>query len=193
MDRKPDDILIATNIWKQKADELLSKTGFIADLSRYGTVHFTGAYKYNLMLHGDIDISVVREKPYAVEEVFEIFRALYFKGTFRSYFIGGDWDDPRKGAKFPEGYYIGLKEKINGERWKVDVWFVSEKEFKKRSANDTRMANLSAEQRSLILSCKEYRNRNKLPMVSQEIYDAVIEGRLKDQEDFIRIYENKER
>jgi hypothetical protein len=97
------DKIIMSNQWKQKADELLVKTDLVRDLSRYGTVHFTGAYKYNLMTHGDIDISVVRQKPFTIEEIFDIFKNLYFNGKFRSYFIGGDWDDPRKEQEFPEG------------------------------------------------------------------------------------------
>ena len=181
---KNSDTLIVSSRWKQKADNLLAKTDFVADLSRYGTVHFTGAYKYNLMMHGDIDLSVVRERPFTTEEVFNIFKDLYFKGKFRSYFIGGDWDDPRKGREFPEGYYVGLKEKINGERWKIDVWFVSEKEYEKRSTDERRMNNLTHEERALVLSCKEHRNNHKLSITGQEIYDAILNGKWKSVKDF---------
>jgi|SRR3989344_137817 len=170
--------------WKEKAITLLERTELIKDLSHYGAVHTTGAYTYDLMMHGDIDISVVREQPYTANEVFDIFKELYFKGAFRSYFIGGDWDDPRKGAEFPNGYYIGLKEKINGERWKVDIWFISHAEYEKRSARQEKLQAITDTEHTLILACKEYRNANKLSITSQEIYDGTLSGKWKSLDDF---------
>lgn len=77
-----------------------------------------------------------------------------------------------------------VKEKIDGERWKIDVWFISEKEYEKRSIDERRMNNLTHEERTLILSCKEYRNSHKLSITGQEIYDAVLVGRWKSVENF---------
>ena len=87
--------------YKEQADELLKKTGLVEDLKKHGEVYFTGAYAGDVMFHGDIDITVVRDEPYSIEDVFEIFKTLYFTGKFRSYFIKGDWDDPREGEEFP--------------------------------------------------------------------------------------------
>ncbi len=169
--------------WKSKADRLLSERGLIETLSKFGAVHFTGAYSYDLMMHGDIDISVVRDQEFSVEEVFQIFRELYFQGKFRSYFIGGDWDDPRKGKEFPKGYYIGLKEKLDGERWKFDIWFVSEKEFANRNDNPA-LGTASEQQKELILLCKQYRNEHKIAITGQEIYDKVLGKEWKSIDDF---------
>lgn len=163
--------------WKVKADRLLDEKGLVADLSEFGEVHFTGAYSYNLMMHGDLDISIVRENSFSVEEVLEIFKTLYLKGKFRSYFIGGDWDDPRKGVELPRGYYIGLKEKVNGERWKFDLWFLSKEEFEKR-ADNPKLKLLTEDQKRLILECKQVRNENKLSVTGQEIYDLVLNGNI---------------
>lgn len=171
------DLITQSKEWKSKADNLLAEKDLVADLSSYGKVCFTGAYSYNLMMHGDIDISIVREDAFSVEEVLEIFKSLYLKGKFRSYFIGGDWDDPRKGVEFPKGYYIGLKEKINGEKWKFDLWFLSEQEFNKRSDNP-KLSSLTEDQKKLILDCKRARNENKLAISGQEIYDLVLSGKI---------------
>lgn len=175
--------------WNKKADRLLSERDLVETLSKFGEVHFTGAYSYNLMMHGDVDISVVRGQEFSVDEVFEIFRELYFQGKFRSYFIGGDWDDPRKGNEFPKGYYIGLKEKLGGERWKFDIWFVSEKEFAKRNDNPA-LKGASEQQRELILLCKQYRNEHKLAVTGQEIYDRVLRGEWKSSEDLKQALNN---
>ena len=73
---------------------------------------------------------------------------MYFHGKFRSYFIGGNWDDPRKGKEFPNGYYIGLKEKFKSESWKFDIWFVSEVEFANRKDNSSLMTLTQATKRA---------------------------------------------
>lgn len=181
---KENNLVKTARGWKEKAITLLERTELIKDLSHYGAVYTTGAYAYDLMMHGDIDISVVREQPYTANEVFDIFKELYFKGAFRSYFIGGDWDDPRKGAEFPNGYYIGLKEKINSGRWKVDIWFISHAEYEKRSVNEERLKTITDTERTLILTCKEYRNANKLSVTGQEIYNAVLDGKWNSLDDF---------
>jgi len=136
------------------------------------------------MMHGDVDITVVRDQEFSIEEVFEIFRELYFQGKFRSYFIGGDWDDPRKGKEFPKGYYIGLKEKLDGERWKFDTWFVSKKEFANRNDNPA-LKIATEEQKELILLCKQYRNEHKVAITGQDIYDKILKGEWKSTDDFM--------
>jgi hypothetical protein len=178
-----NNLINTSKDWKKKADLLLADKNLIETLSKFGKIHFTGAYSYDLMMHGDIDISVVRDEKYTVEEIFEIFKQLYFQGKFRSYFIGGDWDDPRKGQEFPDGYYIGLKEKVNGEKWKFDIWFVNETEYAKRNFNHN-LETSPIEQKELILECKKYRNDNKISITGQEIYDMVIGEKWKNLEDF---------
>ena len=171
--------------YKERADVLLKKTGLTENLKKYGEVHFTGAFAGNVMMHGDVDIVVVRDEPYSIEEVFEIFKDLYFKGKFRSYFIGGDWDDPRKGNEFPNGYYVGLKEKVEGEKWKFDIWFMSRKDFKDRDKSfSIDKIKLTDEQKELILLFKKYRKDNKLDIIGQAIYKAVLEGNCKTIKEF---------
>ncbi len=178
------DIINTSKEWKEKADALLLEKDLVKDLSRFGEVHFTGAYSYNLMMHGDIDISVARESDFSVEEVFEIFKTLYMERKFRSYFIGGDWDDPRKGEEFPKGFYVGLKEKINGERWKFDIWFMSKKEYAGREQRPG-FADMTEDQRKLILECKQLRNEKKLSITGQEIYDLVLDGKINSADELL--------
>lgn len=179
-----------SNKLKAEADVLLAQTGIVSDLKNYGEVHFCGAYAGNVMVHGDIDITVVRENPYSAEEVLDILKALYLKGKFRSYFIKGDWDDDRKGNEFPHGHYIGMKQRINGNKWKVDVWFIGKKEFESRKATslDIGSVSLSNEQRELILEIKKYRQDNHLDISGQEIYDAVLKRGIKSVAEFIKLH-----
>ena len=179
------DLVVISKGYKKEADRLLKETGLIEFLSEFGEVHLTGAYSYGLMMHGDVDIYVVRDKGYSIEKVFEIFEKLYFKNVFRSYFIGGDWDDPRKGNEFPNGYYVGLKQKVGAERWKFDIWFISKNEFDILESKDIlKNKVLTDEQKKLILECKQYRKDHKLSVGSQAIYDLVMNGQYKSLEDF---------
>lgn len=181
------ELIDISNKFKEEADILLSQTGLIDDLKKYGEVHFTGAYAGNVMMHGDIDITVVRDTPYSSEDVFDILKTLYLNGKFRSYFIKGDWDDNRKGNQFPHGHYIGMKQRLNGEKWKVDVWFVGKQEFEDRKNKflDIGDDSFTDEQRELILEIKRYRNKNKLDISGQEIYEAVLKNGINSLDEFM--------
>jgi len=186
------DPIAISERYKKEADRLLKETGLIEFLSEFGTVYLSGAYSCGLMMHGDVDMYVVRDRKYSIEEVFEIFKKLYFKNIFRSYFIGGDWDDPRKGNEFPNGYYVGLKQKVGDERWKFDIWFITKNEFKTLEGKDIlKNKVLTDEQKQLILECKQYRNNHKLSVESQTIYDSVMNGQCKSLEDFKNRFNQK--
>ena len=169
---------------KKRADQLLEQTGIIEDLQQFAEVHLGGAYAGNVMFDPDIDITVVRDEEYSAEETLDILKHLYLKGTFRSYFIKGDWEDRRKGAEFPRGHYIGLKQRLDGEKWVVDVWFVSRAEFEERKEQflDISEKDLSDEERQLILACKKHRAENALDISGQQIYGAVLNEEAEDVE-----------
>ena len=184
-------LLETSEALQERANTLLRNTGLEEFLSHFGEVHFTGAYAGNVMMHGDIDISVVRSEPFTIDEIFEIFRKLYFEGKFRSYFISGDWDDPRKGDEFPKGYYIGLKEKLNGERWKIDIWFVGEEEYKRRDGEfQINKITLTTKQKENILRLKKERNEQHLSISGQTIYRSVIEKGVSTLDEVIRDSKN---
>ncbi len=186
------NLLETSRKYKAQADKLLVQSGLVESLKQHGEVHFTGAYAGDVMMHGDVDITVVRDEPYTIQEVFDIFKAIYFQGKFKSYFIGGDWDDPRKGKEFPHGYYIGFKDKVDGEKWKFDVWFISREDFEERNKLfSIDKVQLTDEQKERILFFKQYRKDNKLGMTGQVIYTAVLEGNCKTIEEFNNFVESQ--
>ncbi len=178
------DLLKISKKYKEQADDILIKTGLVDSLKKYGEVNFTGAYAGDVMMHGDIDIAVVRENSYSLEEIFTIFKEIYFERKFKCYFLDGDWNNPKKGKDFPEGYYIGLKDVIDNEKWKFDIWFISREEFNKRSKFlSIDKVELTEEQKEIILFFKKYRKDNMLDITGQSIYMAVLEGNCKTTED----------
>jgi hypothetical protein len=176
--------------YKIKADKLLAKTGLIKNLKKFGQVHLVGAYSLGLMMHGDIDLEVTRVKKYSRREVLHIFNYLYWQNKFKSYFIGGKWDDPRIGKEFPNGYYLGMKTKFANETWTIDVWFMDKKEFVKRTKKSNLFwKKISNKERELILALKKFRNDNKIKIAGYQIYELVLKGKigsLKEFKDYLK-------
>lgn len=167
-----------SNKYRAIADTFLKSSQLLNVLEKYGRIEFEGAYAGNVMLHGDIDIKVVRDSDYTQDEMFVILRDIHdtCEDNIRSLFIKADWDDPRFGQQYPYGKYIGLKTSLNDERWKFDIWFISEEENERdRGKLDISKADLTEEQRLKILEFKQYRKEHSLKVSGQEIYEAVLE------------------
>lgn len=167
------------------AGELLASSGLMEVLKKYGAVKFVGSYAGGVMMHGDIDIHVLREKPFSKEETLAIFTDIARATKFNSYYIG-DWNDTNLHPEFPEGYYIGLKTVFAGEKWKIDAWFVSKAEQERcdRTRFDIAKANLSPEQKETILSFKKYRNEHAIKISGQRIYEMVLKENVRTLAEF---------
>lgn len=171
--------------YREAADELLASSKLPEILSKYGRVTFVGSYAADLMMHGDIDIHVLRDQPFDKGEILKIFNDLVASTKFNSYYIG-DWNGSNLHPEFPYGYYIGLKIALNGDNWKIDMWFVDEEEQRRfNEANfDVTKVTLTPEQREAILTLKKYRNDNKVKMSGQNIYEAVVKDGVRTVEEF---------
>lgn len=173
--------------YKETASSFLESSKLLSVLEKYGRIEFEGAYAGNVMLHGDVDIKVIRETDYTQDEMFTILRDIHDTcgDNIRSLFIKADWDDPRFGQQYPYGKYIGLKTSLNDEHWKFDIWFISEAEAAKdRGVLDIRKADLTEEQRIKILEFKQYRKEHNLKVSGQEIYEAVLEKGFTNPEEY---------
>lgn len=170
--------------YRKLADNILTSSKIIETLEKHGEVIPHGSYVANLMMNGDIDIYVVKGKNFTQEEVLEIFNEVYLstKDKFRSYYIGGNWDDVRRGDQFPYGHYMGMKAVIEEEKWKIDIWFISKEEQERLSKEkfDITKVNVTPEQRETILRFKKYRNENSLSVSGQQIYELLIYKNVSD-------------
>lgn len=183
------NLLEISNQYTQTADAFLQSSKLIEVLKKYGRVKYEGAYAGKVMLDGDIDIKVIRDEKFTPEDMFIILRDLYDScgDNFRSYFLKRDWDDPRIGNQFPFGQYIGLKTYIGDERWKCDIWFITDNESKQNKQKiDISKAELTEEQRETILKFKQHRKENGLKASSQGIYEAILEGGLMEPEAYFK-------
>jgi hypothetical protein len=113
-----------SDLYRETADSFLKSSKLVSVLEKYGRIEFEGAYAGNVMLHGDVDIKVIKDVDFTLDELFAILKDVHDTcgDNFRSLFVKADWDDPRLGHQFPNGRYIGLKTYVNVERWKFDIW-----------------------------------------------------------------------
>lgn len=178
-----------SNSYKQTASSFLKSSKLLSVLEKHGRIEFEGAYAGNVMLHGDVDIKVIRDSDYTQDEMFTILRDIHdtCSDNIRSLFIKADWDDPRFGKQYPYGKYIGLKTSLNDERWKFDIWFIPEEENERdRGKLDISKADLTEEQRLKILKFKEYRKEHSLKVSGQEIYEAVLEKGFTNPDEYFK-------
>ncbi|MFA6294895.1 MAG: hypothetical protein WC666_00535 [Candidatus Paceibacterota bacterium] len=164
-----------SNEFKKLADELLVSSKLPQVLEKYGQIRFVGSYAAGIMMHGDIDIHILRDKDFSKQETLDMFNEIVASTKFNSYYIG-DWNESNLHPEFPYGYYIGLKTRVGDIKWKIDIWFLSIAEqgrFDKENMDVTKIA-LTDEQREAILTFKKYRQENSIKISGQEIYEMVI-------------------
>lgn len=172
---------------KELADKLLDSSKLLPILEKYGQVTFVGSYAARLMMHGDIDIHILREKGFSKKETLDIFNEIVSLTKFNSYYIG-DWNDSNAHPEFPYGYYIGLKKRHADIHWKIDIWFVSTNEqdkFNQKNLDITKVS-LTEKQQEAILAFKQYRQENGIKISGQRIYEMVINQGARTIDDFKR-------
>ena len=168
---------------KKTADLLLGKTGLIELLEKYGSVYKMGSYQLDLMVDGDIDIYVI-DKQFSKERAIKCLNDLIFKNSFRGYLFYDFVNRRKKG--FPKGYYIGLKTRQGGKKWKIDIWFMKTMDGISSGFMKKVISELNDERRNKILELKKIVKDEKIDLPSFVIYNAVIEGAVDNMKKLIK-------
>jgi len=168
---------------KRDAHKLLVDSGLIEILGRFGKVELTGSYALDLMLTGDIDIHLFGdfERDRAILILNELIKNTKFTG-----YMFFDWVSFRN-PNFPTGYYLGLKQKVDGyeKQWKIDIWLI--KKARKESIKYMELVkNCTEEQKEAILVLKEWRDKNDPGLSSTKIYDAVLREGIRTVSGFLK-------
>lgn len=182
-----NDLLERSRNLRESADRLLEKSGLLEILNEYGEVVIGGSYLADIMVYGDIDITVVREENFSFDDSLAILKKIYDRTHFSSFFVGGDWSNPWNEDQNMEGElkssggagkYIGLKDRHDQEEWKVDLWFISKEEAMRRRSGFFRdyisEMEMTEEQKILILELKHYVHKREYDISSNFIYDLVL-------------------
>lgn len=158
---------------KKEADLLLKKTKLIELLNKYGDVHKRGSYELDLMIDGDIDVYVI-DKQFSKDRAIKCLNELIVNNDFRGY-VFYDFVKRRKRG-FPKGYYLGLRTRLNGKKWNVDIWFMRTMDGVSNKFMKKVVAALNDANRNKILELKKIVKDKKIELPSFVIYKAVIDG-----------------
>jgi len=181
-------LLTQANQLQQKAKLILDDLGLIKILKEISEPKIVGSVAYGLMIIKDIDIHAY-VKEYDIKKILNLIPKLALLATIRKVQFSNyrefrkDWRKDRVG--FPHGYYIGLRSVQRSDEWKIDIWFIKENEDK--SFNDSRLKNLSKEQRETILKLKNLwltKDGYRDGVLSVDFYKAVLDFGVKTEKDF---------
>lgn len=185
-------LLKESRIIKQEAEFLLKQSRLPKLLAQYGEVKIAGGYALDLMMNGDIDIHVTNPnftKISAVNVLNDLIKRGFFKGYLFYDFI--KFIKERKPG-FPAGYYIGLKRRFRGRKWKIDIWFTKPKDMAKQDALVNRLKEgITNDNKYLILKFKKLKENRNLNIRSFEIYKMVLLKGIKTQKQFLAFVKNQ--
>lgn len=171
-----------------EADALMEKSGILKLLSKYGQVSIHGSYCLDLMVDGDIDIDVVNPKmtkKMSLEALNKLIKKDYFRGylyyDFTTHFHPG----------FPPHYYVGLKTRFRGRKWKIDIWFIPAVTLRDERLIRYLKKNLTPRNRRIILDLKYQSKTKKLEISSYQIYLAVMKKGVKNLKELRKVVDKK--
>lgn len=149
-----------------RAGLLLQDTRLISQLKQFGRVVITGSYAMDLMTNPDIDIYVINHKmtkKIAVAVLNKLIYSNYFRGhLFYDFTV-------HRHIGFPKGWYVGLKKRVRGEKWKMDIWLL-----KKDVRPRLNTQQMTRTQRRKILALKTRRDGLGIDVPAWYIYQAVL-------------------
>jgi len=166
------DLKLLSQQVKKEADLLLKQANLIDFLKNYGDVYIRGSYELNLMVAGDIDIYVVSKK-FSKGLSISVLNKLIVKNQFRGY-VFYDFVTRRKSG-FPKGYYLGLRTRFKGRKWKIDIWFMKSMDNVSNRFMKKVVVGLNDAKREKILELKKIIKDKKIELPSFVIYNAVID------------------
>lgn len=176
-----DPLSISQTI-KNEADELLNKYQVVEILSKYGQVNFTGSYKLDLMYKKDVDISLINNN-LSVENFTQLGKELIDKLNTPSVYYRNTRITPVENR--PENsLYWGIKT----DDWFIDLWGMSVEIYERAEKYIEEIkSQLTKENRLIILRLKNEFIKKKsygISFNSRELYDAVLNHKVKDSEHF---------
>lgn len=173
---------------QKQADRILFEFGLLEKLKDYGTPHIVGSYRMDMMAWNDLDIDIENEDV-TVESLYDL--SQYLIKTFRPVWYEAKETQDESGKTV---WFHGFETTITGELWNVDLWFFDKKTIKEMEAYcDGIKERATAEQKNTIVAIKkELTSRNLYSFdkyKSMDVYEAVLEHRVKNAKEFLALYE----
>lgn len=190
-----NDLLLQQDELQKEAGRIIAELNLEQILGECGKVCWVGSYPLGLMAWKDIDVEV-RTANASREIVAVVVSKLATKFNKR---IGFTLLDNREGTiDLPHGLYIGVKYFGNLENvkvaadvedkvWKIDIWFLDEAQIAGREKTKEIKDKLAPDLREIILQIKQSvwdNQKYRRSFSSVDIYDAVLDNRVKTLEEF---------
>lgn len=180
----PHQLERKARVLHRRADALLAASRLLPLLREYGEVSIGGSYALDLMTHGDIDLHVWHQsmsERRVLAALLQIIRLRYFRGHLYYDFT------KRRHRGFPKGRYIGLKKRLRGEKWMVDVWFTKTS----RQTHTQLPVPFGHQTRLTILKLKSIRNAKKAGISSWDIYRTVAYRHVRTWEQLMQVLKSE--
>lgn len=187
--------LAQSMVIRKNADKFLAEKNIQEKLSSLGEVIFVGSYATDLMTWNDIDIQLVLPKN--LNPLRTLTRLandfLEDQDVQKIHMINFS---PGKKEGMPIGVYLGVDYKIaNKEKWKVDIWSLSEADLdRSKKFNEHMLNKLTPEIRELILKLKFYliQKKDRVPkLASYYIYNAVFNEQIYEEQAILKYLQDK--
>ena len=171
---------------KDEATAFIEEIGILKILNNYGNIRFTGSYASDIMINRDIDIYITKNSDYSIEEFVEIFKTIFISKITPGIHCGNETDFKNPRYNFPKGYYMGIKSNFRSKKWKIDIWFINEKEMENISYIDLKK-DINENNKLLLLEIKYYTMMNNVKIPSVQIYDYIFKQGVNSLEQFIKL------
>ena len=174
---------------EEQAKYILYDCGLLEELSRYGTAHIIGSYRMGMMAWNDLDIDIENENM-SLDKLYRLSQFIIEKFHPVWYEAKEEVNSENKTV-----WFQGFEAFIRNERWNVDVWFFDKDTI--RMAEEycdgiARQVKKQPEAREQIIRLKRELITRKLYSFGQytsiDVYDAVLNQRIADIEDFLANY-----
>lgn len=174
-----------------EGQKLLDDLRLTDELSKYGETVIGGSFTYGTMVDRDIDINVVMPDAqinYALRSAF-----IDYLSTFKQ-LEGLAMTDRKHFQKEgrPKGIWFGPIFNYNGNRWNIDIWFVTKDEPNSHHNLNLhkRMLKITEAQRKTILEIKYtalIAGTKEKGATSAKIYKAVLDNNISSYQEFVDI------
>ncbi len=143
---------------QQEARRIIDTLEIIPILEKISEPFITGSVDSGLMVWHDIDFNAHMEE-ISIDKVSSLLKELTLLPTIQkvqfSNFRELRRDHLKNKARFPKGYYIGLRSIQPSGEWKIDIWF-GEKEVFTNDYDLSCSSKITREQRVAILRLKKH-------------------------------------
>lgn len=188
-----DDLLARQDMLQAEADQVSGDLELTERLDAIGEPVRVGSSALGLMVHPDLDITVVCPKLDATlsETVAQLGATLAVHARIRQVEIRDDTGHWNIDMSYPDGLYLGIEYRSPQQRdWTLDIWFIDEPErIPDLRHLETIPPRLTSETRAAILQIKDdwaHRPEYGTSVYSYDIYQSVLDEKVRTVEQFER-------